>query len=151
MWDANSPGKTLNIKNYRKLIFLMTKSVLWNYFHSNFSQLSPKWEKWVFRYTAWIFLLSKRNVTICVVFIRKQFGNKLMNVEENENKIIFLNQRIASVLTLQRQGKILKCTLQKHLYLKGRFLLIETKALNLFNLETQISTYMQKSAIFIDR
>lgn len=97
------------------------------------------------------FLLRKRKVTICVVFVRKQFGNKLLNVEENENKIIFLNQRIASVLILQRQGKILKCTLQKHLYLKGHFLLIETKALNLFNLETQVPTYMQKSAVFIDR
>lgn len=51
------------------------------------------------------FLLRKRKVTVCVVFIRKQFGNKLLNVEENENKIIVLNQRIASVLILQRQGK----------------------------------------------
>ena len=86
-----------------------------------------------------------------MLFIRKQFGNKLLNVEENENKRIFLNQRIASVLILQRQGKILKRTLQKHLYLKRIFLLIETKALNLFNLETQVPTYMQKSAQFIHR
>lgn len=86
-----------------------------------------------------------------MLFIRKRFGNKLLNVEENENKRIFLNQRIASVLILQRQGKILKRTLQKHLYLKRSFLLIETKALNLFNLETQVPTYMQKSAQFTDR
>lgn len=71
MWDANGPGRTLNIKNCRKLIFLTTKHVLWNYFHSNFSHLSPKWEKWVFRYTAWNF------------FTEEKKGNRMCCLKEN--------------------------------------------------------------------
>lgn len=123
IWDDKSPCRTM-ISRVVENWCSNNKSILWNYFHPNFSPSHHQSEKMgVFRYGGWIFFSWDKKVTLCVVFIRKYCANKLQKIEENEIKTeeVFEPQDICSYsLDATKPVKILN-SLCKNIYIIGNW------------------------------